>query len=99
MIKLGDIFKSSWGYDQTNVDFYQVTRVISEKTIEVTPIEGKRIEDEKVIPMIGEFTGEPMRRRPRFSQYGIYINGECSFMSASLWDGQPCYVTHPLMGH
>lgn len=24
-VKVGDIFVSSWGYDQTNVDFYQIT--------------------------------------------------------------------------
>lgn len=27
--KVGDIFEMSWGYDQTNVNFFQVTRVSS----------------------------------------------------------------------
>lgn len=26
-VKVGDIFRASWGYDQTNVDFYQVIEV------------------------------------------------------------------------
>lgn len=26
-VKIGDIFKASWGYDQTNIDFYQVVKV------------------------------------------------------------------------
>ena len=26
-LKVGDILYSSWGYDQTNIDFYQVTAV------------------------------------------------------------------------
>lgn len=33
----GDVFYTSWGYDQTNVDFYLVTRVTAAKA-EVTPI-------------------------------------------------------------
>jgi hypothetical protein len=34
----GAILYTSWGYDQTNCDFYEVTRVVGEKTVEVTPI-------------------------------------------------------------
>lgn len=26
-LKIGDLFSNSWGYDQTNVDFYQVTEI------------------------------------------------------------------------
>jgi len=26
-LKVGDIFESSWGYDQTNVDFYEIVKV------------------------------------------------------------------------
>jgi len=26
-VKVGDVFRSSWGYDQTNVDYYQVVAV------------------------------------------------------------------------
>ena len=26
-VKIGDIFEMSWGYDQTNVNFFQVTRL------------------------------------------------------------------------
>lgn len=36
-LKVGDILYTSWGYDQTNVDFYAVTRV-SGKRVYVRPI-------------------------------------------------------------
>lgn len=36
-IKVGEIFHTSWGYDQTNVDFYIVTRV-SGKRVWIRPI-------------------------------------------------------------
>lgn len=26
-LKVGDIFYSSWGYDQTNIDFYKVLEI------------------------------------------------------------------------
>lgn len=38
-IKIGDIFYSSWGYDQTNVNFYQVIDT-TEKTVTVQEIMG-----------------------------------------------------------
>lgn len=37
---VGDILYSSWGYDQTNIDFYQVVKV-TEKTITVKEISYK----------------------------------------------------------
>lgn len=30
-VKVGDIFYNSWGYDQTNIDFYKVTRITRTK--------------------------------------------------------------------
>lgn len=41
-IKVGDLFVRSWGYDQTNVDFYQVVRV-SEKCYWVRKIAAKPV--------------------------------------------------------
>jgi hypothetical protein len=35
--QIGDIFVNSWGYDQTNVDAYQVTR-LTPKKMELAPI-------------------------------------------------------------
>jgi hypothetical protein len=38
-IKAGDIFYNSWGYDQTNIDFYQVVATTA-KTISLRKIKG-----------------------------------------------------------
>ena len=35
---LGKVFQSSWGYDQTNVNFYQVVSLKGKKTVEVREI-------------------------------------------------------------
>jgi len=42
-IKIGDLYYSSWGYEQTNVDFYQVT-ALKGKTITFKEIMGKTVE-------------------------------------------------------
>ncbi|MEM9515414.1 MAG: hypothetical protein AAGA42_11220 [Actinomycetota bacterium] len=36
-IEVGDLFYGSWGYDQTNIDFYEVIRVTAKK-VEIQPI-------------------------------------------------------------
>ncbi len=43
-VKVGDVFVESWGYDQTNVDFYQVTRAMP-KSVEIRAIHGKTVGD------------------------------------------------------
>jgi hypothetical protein len=61
--KVGDILYSSWGYDQTNVDFYQVTKV-GDKSVWVRPIAGEYVPDTQghdssnVRPIKDDFRGE-----------------------------------------
>lgn len=63
-LKVGDILYSSWGYDQTNIDFYQVTAVKG-KHVEVTPISGNAVESGwsygRTTPIKDSFKGEPSR--------------------------------------
>ena len=100
MIKLNDIFVCSWGYDQTNVDYYQVTKIISEKTIEVTPVKSIYTHNSNVKPHLNEFCGDSFKRRVKKWYDGTpAINGEASFIEAKLWDNSPCYETPPNCGH
>lgn len=67
-LKADDILYSSWGYDQTNVDFYQVLSVKGRTAI-VQEIGLKMVEGTdghmccNVMPAIGQFKGSPMKRR------------------------------------
>ena len=36
---VGDIVYSSWGYEQTNIDFFQVVEVVSAKSVRLKPID------------------------------------------------------------
>lgn len=67
--KLGDIFVDSWGYDQTNVDFYQVIE-IKPKSVVVREICSSQVEGThgmdccNVIPVKDAFTrnSEPFNK-------------------------------------
>jgi hypothetical protein len=65
-VKIGDIFRSSWGYDQTNIDYYECTQVIG-AMIEIRAI-AQLIEETdhmqgKCTPSKGHYIGEPMRKK------------------------------------
>ena len=59
---VGMIFENSWGYDQTNVDYYEVVRV-TPRGVYVRPIAGKSVAksqgfmSDQVVPDKGNFTG------------------------------------------
>lgn len=40
--KVGDLLYTSWGYDQTNIDFYKVVRVL-DKSVEIVAIGAKSV--------------------------------------------------------
>ena len=39
--EVGQILYSSWGYDQTNIDFYQIVRVSDKGTVWIQPMSKK----------------------------------------------------------
>jgi len=59
-VKIGDMFSMSWGYDQTNVNYFQVTRLTS-KGVYVREIGAKSVEGtqgfmcESVVPNPNSF--------------------------------------------
>lgn len=89
----GKIVVFSWGYDQTNIDYYLITQRKGDFAT-LQPIGEKTSYNEK--HMIGESvpdeskkTGKPFRRKvhtSRGEEIGIAIK---SFGWASLWDGRP----------
>lgn len=64
-VKAGDIFKCSWGYDQTNIDFYQVIEVKGKMAI-LCEIGQSREESGflqgKCVPVPNRFIGKPFRK-------------------------------------
>ena len=65
-LKTGDVLVSTWGYDQTNVDFYEVTKLIGKTMVEVRGIASKVTEvtawaQGRVVPVPGEFISKVKR--------------------------------------
>lgn len=66
-LKVGDVMVNSWGWEQTNVDFYQVTK-IKGKSAWIRPIGGESVEgsegfmSDRVKPIKDIFYGEEERK-------------------------------------
>lgn len=69
-LKVGDVLRSSWGYDQTNIDYYQVTKLVGSRMVEIRELcqiskETSYMQGE-CAPIVGKFTKlAPMRRVAR----------------------------------
>tara|TARA_R110001632_G_scaffold77851_1_gene175157 strand:+ start:769 stop:1320 length:552 start_codon:yes stop_codon:yes gene_type:complete len=96
-MKVGDIYCSSWGYDQTNVDFYKIVEVKKSSAV-IVRVGSKTVLDNgsytEVVPAPEHEIGEPMLKR--MGQYGFSMS---SFDTACKWNGKPTYKTGWGYGH
>lgn len=98
-LTVGDIFYTSWGYEQTNVDFYEVTGFLN-KLVLVREISQRKKEtgfmSGSTIPVPGKFISGQLKAKPIFNNdetvHGITIYGVPSSANyAARWDGQPVF--------
>lgn len=98
-LKVGDIYYSSWGYDQTNIDFYKIIAVKGAKAT-LVQIGKKYLEPEyqyedKVLPSPDSIVGEPMNKIvDQFGNFNI-----ASYAGAYKWNGKPKSQTAAGYGH
>lgn len=57
-VKVGDLFYCSWGYEQTNVDFFQVIALVGESSVRIREVAPKRISDNPTCGMAADRTYE-----------------------------------------
>lgn len=97
-VKVGSIFSESWGYEQTNIDFYQVVemkgsmvtlREISQQKTYDGPMTGK------CTPIKDSFVdAEPFRKKLKTTKDGTaYVNSKFSTGWCKLYDGTPKYFS------
>lgn len=91
-VTLGDIFVSRWGYDQTNVDFYQVVgttkTMVMLRPVAKRLVRGRGEPTEYVVPLANNFTGPVLRKKLKEHWRGgpwVDLN---SYSGASKWDGK-----------
>jgi len=87
-LQVGHILSAMWGYDQTNVDYFQVTKIIGKTMVEIREIGA--VSDATgwamgtCTPKLDNFIGEPKRRKVSNS----YVKVD-RVRLASLWSGTP----------
>ena len=94
-VEVGSIFVSSWGYDQTNVDAYQVIEKKGTATVILREIGLNIIENSdhgnmscSVLPDKDSFLEKSEPFEKRVNGYGITMN---SYSTACLWDGESSF--------
>jgi hypothetical protein len=111
-VKVGDVFYNSWGYDQTNIDFYVVTRLSATgKTAWVKDSGARNVSDDDthftedaLVP-----TGQPTGDREYKCKIKADSQGEPMLVSSLnhysvqyLWrtkEGKRYHQTKPQFGH
>ena len=87
-LRVGDILYSSWGWEQTNIDFYQVI-TIRGCTVRLQQLDQQITEDGYMcgitVPIPDAFKGKEQSHR--MTKNYIRID---SCRTAWKWDGQPC---------
>jgi hypothetical protein len=99
-VKIGDIFVSSWGYDQTNIDFYQVidrtAKMVTVREVKTTrerahdmgsyvmPVKDAFLDSEEPFEKI---YGKPLKRRLKINSYGEVFFQPKYYSYARPWDG------------
>ena len=96
-IKQGELFYESWGYDQTNINFYQVVKTLP-KSVYIREVASTVVEDlasqELVAPVSDHFIGKEMIKR--VNNVGTdYCLRMTSFSTAFTWSGTPLARTGP----
>ena len=103
-VEVGDVFACSWGWEQTNVDFYKVTKVTATQ-VTVVELESKAIEYDdrtmtgKRVPSNDVKENKKPIRRKIFGRKSDESRPPMfkpeSYSGAHLWDGKPqrfsCY--------
>lgn len=103
-VKVGDLYSSSWGYDQTNIDYYQVISVnghmatIQEVSQHDSLDRKAEMTCDYVMPAPNKFIGEPILKRIQFSGGRPYFY-LTSYSSATPFEGKAHYQTNPAFGH
>lgn len=94
-LQVGDILSYTWGYEQTNVQFYQVVEVKPSCKMVVIREIGKDIQEApgcssmsgQATPCYNSFKSEEILKR----SFGDYVSMD--FSSARKWDGRPEYIS------
>lgn len=96
-VQVGDIFSASWGYDQTNVDFFQVIELVGALSVRVREVYPERIKEEPTCGMAADRTYRLTRDLLPASDHSVFIKdqerGDIKRLKSYAADGisNPCF--------
>lgn len=95
----GVLFYTSWGYDQTNVTFYEVSKIVGKNTVALQELGSQRANESEgyshgmadhAVPDQSRKIGKPQRYRVDMEGGTPSMKIHCSAW-ARIWDGKPLY--------
>lgn len=111
--KVGDYIYNSWGYDQTNVDFYKIVALIGKTMVSILPVMSKQVNTGRedvtsvsVVPgdepaeydvILGLSRDEVKPVRKKAKDGSVVLKAGQYW--ARKWDGKPKYETAAGFGH
>jgi len=99
-VKVGDVFRCSWGYDQTNIDYYQCVELRGKRTMIVREIQQESQETQSMqgecVPVPGKWATEPdysEAGEAYKAQHGHYPRKPVAarLVRIQLSSGKPCF--------
>lgn len=72
-VGVGDIFYASWGYEQTNADFFQVVELVGKTSVRVREVYLQRIAEDPVSPMSADRTYKITRELLPPAPHSVFI--------------------------
>ena len=82
--EIGQMYVVSWGYDQTDVNFYQVVDRVEEDMLKVQEVNKTQVDKTRVLPVKDRFVGRPFNCKA-----GDWIKTEYGL--AGKFTGRPVY--------
>lgn len=79
-LTVNDVLVASWGYEQTNIDYYQVVKLIGKASVSIRPIAKRKtanLDNSMVgtcLPIPDQFIGEALTKRVVFDGLSVQID-------------------------
>ena len=75
-VKVGDLFYSSWGYEQTNITFFQVVELVGKKSVRVREVHPERASENPTCGMAADRSYKLTSELLPASNYSTFIKDQ-----------------------
>lgn len=93
-LKVGQVLRSSWGYDQTNVDWYEIVKLVGKQSAMIAKIANSNLEGSESSWASGQCFPSDSPDRIIGEAFLVRLGAsgcKVGHQYASPWDGKPAY--------